>query len=321
MSIFTTLKLNIMHKIIFSLLIINISLFSSAQNVGIGTTAPNASAQLDVTSTNSGFLPPRMTYVQRNAIVNPAAGLIVYCTDCSGGAGEMNYFNGNIWMNMTIATASNIVANLSVSICNQIWSTQNLNVSTYEDGTPIPKVEATSTWASLTTGAYCYYNNDSATYAAVYGKLYNWYAVAGIYDAASLNNLFLRKKLAPAGWHIPTDSEWNKLAKCIDPAADTACIFCVQSSIAGGMMKEAGLTHWSNPNFGATNSRGFAGLPGGYRFYGGTFDYVGDFGYWWSSTETNTAETYARYLYYDYSGVVRFSGYKASGFSVRCLRD
>ena len=130
-----------MKKVLFTLLVAITSFASIAQNVGIGTTAPNASAQLDVSSTNSGFLPPRMTYAQRNAIVNPAAGLIVYCTDCSGGAGEMNYFNGNTWMNMTIGSASNVVANLSVSICNQIWSTQNLNVSSYADGTPIPKVE------------------------------------------------------------------------------------------------------------------------------------------------------------------------------------
>ncbi len=306
---------------ILSLLVLSFSLIGSAQNVGVGTTTPNASAVLDASSTTQGFLPPRMTYAQRNAIVNPAAGLIVYCTDCNGGAGEMNYFNGNIWMNMTIGSASNVVANLSVSICNQIWSTQNLNVSSYADGTPIPKVENAAAWASLTTGAYCYYLNDSATYAAVYGKLYNWYAVAGIYDAASLSNLLLRKKLAPAGWHIPTDSEWNKLATCIDPAADTACINCVQSSIAGGAMKEAGLTHWSNPNIGATNSRGFAGLPGGLRDNDGSFFNVGYNGFWWSSTENFTTYAWFRVLYFNYSDVFRSFNVKTFGFSVRCLRD
>jgi len=311
-----------MKKTLVTFLAVITSYTSIAQNVGIGTTTPNASAVLDASSTTQGFLPPRMTYAQRNAIVNPAAGLIIYCTDCSGGNGEMNYFNGNSWMNMTIGNASNVVANLpSVSICNQIWSTQNLNVSNYADGTVIPEVQNTAAWAALTTGAWCWYNNDSATYGATYGKIYNWYAVAGIYDAASLNNLLLRKKLAPAGWHIPTDSEWNKLAKCIDPAADTACINCIQSSIAGGEMKEAGLLHWLSPNTGASNSSGFAGLPGGNRYGNGAFVNVGNIGGWWSSTEYDSTNVWYHVVYFNYGSEGRDYFSKPSGFSVRCLRD
>ena len=118
------------------------------------------------------------------------------------------------------------------AIGTQVWTTQNLNVSTYLDGTPIPNVTNASTWASLTTGAYCYYNNDSATYAAVYGKLYNWYAVAGIYDASSLSTPSLRKNLAPAGYHIPTHAEWTTLTNYLGG-----------ESVAGGKMKEVGTTH------------------------------------------------------------------------------
>ena len=71
----------------------------------------------------------------------------------------------------------------------------------YRDGTPIPQVTDPTAWANLTTGAWCYYNNDPAN-GAIYGKLYNWYAVAGIHDAASLNNPSLRKQFAPQGWHF-----------------------------------------------------------------------------------------------------------------------
>ena len=90
----------------------------------------------------------------------------------------------------------------TVKIGTQVWMTKNLNVSRYSDGTPIPQVTDPTQWEGLATGAWCYYNNDAAN-GITYGKLYNWYAVAGIYDAASLANPVLRKKLAPVGYHIP----------------------------------------------------------------------------------------------------------------------
>jgi hypothetical protein len=128
--------------------------FASAQNVGIGTNTPNESAQLDVTSTNSGFLPPRMTCAQRNAIVNPAAGLIIFCTDCA--SGEMQCYNGTNWMNMIIGIGSNAVESFpSVTIGTQIWSTKNLDVATYRNGDTIPQVTDATQWGSLTTGAWC----------------------------------------------------------------------------------------------------------------------------------------------------------------------
>ena len=195
-----------------------------------------------------------------------------------------------------------------VTIGTQIWTTRNLDVTTYSDGTPIPEVTDPTQWAALTTGAWCYYNNDAAT-GTTYGKLYNWYAVAGIYDAASLSNPALRKNLAPTGYHVPTDAEWSTLTTCLGG-----------ESVAGGKMKEAGTTHWYSPNTLATNSSGFTGLPGGYRGNDGTFYDIGNYGVWWSSSENGTTDAWNRYLSYGSGYAGRNYGNKRSGWSVRCLR-
>ena len=210
------------------------------------------------------------------------------------------------------------VVNLpNVTICSQIWATRNLDVTTYRDGTPIPQVTDPTAWANLTTGAWCYYNNDAAN-NATYGKLYNWYAAAGIYDAASLANPALRKNLAQTGWHVPTDAEWSTLINCLDPTANGGAN---TPNVAGGAMKENGTTHWYNPNTGATNSSGFAGLPGGYRSSDGTFLNIVIGGGWWSSSEYSATYAWSRYLYYNNSNAGRNGYVKAGGFSVRCLRD
>jgi uncharacterized protein (TIGR02145 family) len=194
----------------------------------------------------------------------------------------------------------------SVLIGNQIWTSTNLDVSTYRDGTAIPKVDDT-TWENLTTGAYCYYNNDSTTYAAIYGKLYNWYAVAGIHDNDPTTP---NKILAPEGWHVPTDVEWTTLTDYLGGEA-----------VAGGKMKEVGLAHWLTPNELATNESGFAGLPGGLRYADGTFNFIGNYGLWWSSTEYLSADAWYRFLFNSNGNVLSNYSLDGSGLSVRCLRD
>jgi uncharacterized protein (TIGR02145 family) len=198
-----------------------------------------------------------------------------------------------------------------LSIGQQTWMQQNLKVSRYTDGTVIPQVTDPVAWTNLTTGAWCYYNNDSAT-GETYGKLYNWYAVAGIYDAASLANPSLRKKLAPTGWHIPSDIEWTTLTT-----------FLGGESVAGGKMKSTGTTLWASPNQGATNSSGFTGLPGGNRTIdGGIFIGIGSNACWWSSTESNGTNIWNRSLSYSVTNIYRNGFYyKADGQSVRCVRD
>jgi uncharacterized protein (TIGR02145 family) len=197
------------------------------------------------------------------------------------------------------------VANIpKVTIGTQTWTTKNLDVTTYSDGTVIPQVTDPTAWANLTTGAWCYYNNDSAT-GTTYGKLYNWYAVAGIHDTDPNTP---NKKLAPTGYHIPSDAEWTTLTTYLGG-----------ESIAGGKMKATGISLWNTPNTGATNSSGFTGLPGGYRDNNDSFDDIGNFGTWWSSSEDNTTYAWYRFLNYFNGRAYRGYNYKNFGFSVRCL--
>jgi len=217
----------------------------------------------------------------------------------------------------------------SVIIGSQEWMSENLSVASYSDGSPIPQVTDPNSiatdpnlWGNLTTGAWCWYNNDSATYAAIYGRLYNWYAVAGIYDEASANNPALRKKLAPTGWHVPTYAEWSSIINFLDASADESN----NVNVAGGMMKTTGYIStgtgfWDEPNTGATNSSGFSGVPGGYRFFNGGFFFNGSRGDWWSSTEGGTNIAWHCYLQNDNSIAGRNTNYKVFGFSVRCIRD
>jgi uncharacterized protein (TIGR02145 family) len=200
-----------------------------------------------------------------------------------------------------------ILTTSSVIIGTQTWTTKNLDVTTYSDGTLIPEVKDPTAWANLTTGAWCYYNNDSAN-GTTYGKLYNWYAVAGIHDTDPNTP---NKKLAPTGYHIPSDAEWTTLTTYLGG-----------ESIAGGKMKATGTSLWKAPNTEATNSNGFTGLPGGYRYdYGGTFKNIGGLGFWWSSSENSTTNAWYRVLNYGSGGAGRYSRNKGECFSVRCLRD
>ncbi|MSP70563.1 MAG: hypothetical protein EXR20_09850, partial [Bacteroidetes bacterium] len=168
------------------------------------------------------------------------------------------------------------------------------DVATYRNGDVIPQVQDASAWANLKTGAWCYYNNDASN-GTKYGKLYNWYAVND------------PRGLAPKGFHIPSDAEWTILTDYLGGAA-----------AAGTKMKSS--TGWDS-NGNGTNSSGFAGFPGGYRYSGGTFSNIGSFGRWWSATGSNSNYAWGRYLNYSDGGVYRNYSYEHYAFSVRCLGD
>ncbi|MCK4448089.1 MAG: fibrobacter succinogenes major paralogous domain-containing protein, partial [Candidatus Marinimicrobia bacterium] len=172
---------------------------------------------------------------------------------------------------------------------------ENLKVTHYRNGDPIPNVTDNTDWSNLTTGAYCNYDNNGSN-VTTYGRLYNWHAVS---DA---------RQIAPAGWHVPSDEEWQTLVDYLGG-----------SGVAGGKMKETGTTHWNSPNTGATNESGFSALPGGYRYLDGGYYDMGYYAYFWSSTEGSSGSAWSRHLYYDHSEVGRYFEGKRLGFSVRCV--
>jgi uncharacterized protein (TIGR02145 family) len=152
-----------------------------------------------------------------------------------------------------------------VQIGNQLWMAENLRTTRYNDGQNIPHRILNQYDSSVVkTPAYYWYNNDE-TYKDPYGALYTYTAVT-------------TGKVCPAGWHIPDNAEWDTLSSTLGG-----------SDIAGGKLKEAGTGHWSNSNYGADNSSGFTGLPGGMLLggaphLGAGFGFMGAYGFWWSST-------------------------------------
>ena len=194
----------------------------------------------------------------------------------------------------------------SVYIGNQLWQAENLRTTKFNDGTPIPVVENQSTWfknfsSNTSQPMVSIYNNDLSL-KQHQGVLYNWYVI----DSLSNGN----KKICPQGWHVPTDNDWKILEEYLGG-----------SERAGGKMKEVGSLNWVNPNTSATNESLFSALPSGYRLYNGNYSYMGNYGFYWSSTENGTSHAYFRYLYNESARIIKNSIYKSSGFSIRCIKD
>ncbi|MBM2817244.1 MAG: yiaD [Ignavibacteria bacterium] len=189
-----------------------------------------------------------------------------------------------------------------VRICNQIWKTCNLRVDRYRNGDPIPQVGDPKQWENYKTGAWCYYNNDPSN-EQIYGKLYNWYAIND------------SRGLAPVGWHVASNAEWDTLINCLPNT-----IFSVgQLKGTGTLEGKNGL--WRAPNTGATNETGFSAQPGGYRDAYGMFFRIEYYGYWWTSTQENSVETWCRSLVYNFAFIYQEYRNNNYGFSVRCLKD
>jgi uncharacterized protein (TIGR02145 family) len=189
----------------------------------------------------------------------------------------------------------------SITIGTQIWMVENLKTTHYRNGDLIPNITDNNAWDDLETGATCDFDNKPRN-SKTYGKLYNWYAVCD------------SRNIAPAGWHVPTDAEWKILTDYLGGR-----------SVAGGKLKETGTTYWKRPNIGATNESGFSALPGGHRNDGdGTFTDIscfGQWGFWWSSTESSSTLAWLRGLAYNYRYIDRQNYTKSNGYSVRCVRD
>ena len=195
---------------------------------------------------------------------------------------------------------------------NQHWTVENAEMVTYRDGTPIPEITDHTEWVNLTTGAWCYYENDETK-----GKLYNWFAVMGIHDNDENTP---NKEFAPEGWHVPSDVEWTTLEEYLIANGYNYDQTTTENKIAKAM---ASTTGWLNINdIGAigdeqslNNSSGFNAFPEGYRTnnsFSGANSSV-----FWSSTAFI-------FLLSGSSQGVSISGGTITdsfGFSVRFVRD
>jgi len=216
-------------------------------------------------------------------------------------AGTVTDYDGNIYQ--------------AVNIGNQVWTVENLRTKHFNDATEIPYVKDSTGWVNLTTPGYCYFNNMvNADSIRKFGALYNWYAID-------------TKKLAPAGWHVPTDAEWETLENYLiangynwDETTDSNRI---AKSLAAktDWFTRAGLAAGTIGNDLTTNNKsGFLALPGGSRGTDGTFDFGGS-GLWWSATEFDGSGAIHRTLYYNFDNLARNSNDKRRGYSVRLLKD
>jgi uncharacterized protein (TIGR02145 family) len=209
-------------------------------------------------------------------------------------------FLGMSMTSLQAQTVKDIEGNIykTVKIGTQTWMAENLRTTKFNDGKAIPLVTDT-TWHSKKSPAYCWYNNNKAANSKTYGAMYNWFTVK-------------TGKLCPAGWHVPSDSEWMTLVT-----------FAGGENTGGGKLKEKGTVHWKSPNAEATNESGFTALPGGSRFDSdGSYYGMGDYGNWWTSTEFDSFRPGSAFIYMmDYRSGETSKGFpmKQSGASVRCI--
>jgi uncharacterized protein (TIGR02145 family) len=202
-------------------------------------------------------------------------------------------------LNFTTFALADIDGNLyhAVIIETQTWLGENLKTTKYNNGESILNITDPTDWYNQISGAYSNYDNNPSN-GDIYGRLYNSYAISD------------PRGVCPSGWHIPSDAEWTTLVDNLGGM-----------SLAGGKIKEIGTTHWASANPGETNDFGFTALPGGFRYFTGTFNGIGDFAYWWSSTEYSSDYLWISYLS-RYSGYLLKNFYKKNyGLTVRCLKD
>jgi uncharacterized protein (TIGR02145 family) len=306
-----TIKLNTMRKLLLFSALIAVSFTTFAQ-VGIGTTTPDAPAALYVTSTTQGFLPPRMTEAERNAISTPAAGLIVYCTDC-GANGQPQFYNGTSWVNMVGGTAEAVDIPSVTSLTGNIWMDRNLGATQVA---------------------------TSSTDAASYGDLYQWgkvQAFTSAYDTATnltapVNNtteagaFFVEAPSAPNDWltTVTTSQEvnntrWNSGTEGapVKVTANDPCPSGFRVPTETELNAER-LTFSSNNAAGAFASK--LKLPvAGFRLNKtGALVLVGHSGYYWSSMVSGTD---ARRLLLNNGSAGMGINSRGFGCSVRCIKE
>ncbi len=191
-----------------------------------------------------------------------------------------------------------------VRIGKQVWLRENLMVSRYRNGDSISYVSDGEGWAETSGPAYCCYENDTGL-AAVYGHLYNWYAVDD------------PRGLCPAGWRIPSDSDWTELS-----------MYLGGPNMAGAKMKEEGFSHWRDFGVSSSNASGFTGLPAGHRDETGNFERLGTYCFFWSADDytgdacqKGQSCAFECSLQGETSYFLQDWGFKKRGMSVRCIQE
>jgi uncharacterized protein (TIGR02145 family) len=299
---------------IFGILLVVFSIFalySLSAQVAINDDGSPAdpSSMLEVKSTNKGFLPPRMSASQRDAISNPAEGLMIWCTDCI----EMQFFNGTAWVNINGNAAytpwycgldfederDNRIYT-SVQIGSQCWMKENLN---HETG-----------------NSWCYSNNVSN--CETYGRLYDWSTVM---NGEASSNLIPSgvQGICPDGWHVPGDEEWKILEGTVDSQYGVGDPEWNKTGYRG---YDAGYnlrstSGWTPPGNGS-DLFGFSALPGGYRLNSnGAFSGIGTHAYFWTSTLDYSIYAWQHNIYYGVTTIYRNNSHSGNGFSLRCVKD
>ena len=205
------------------------------------------------------------------------------------------------------STVSDIDNNVysTVKIGDQWWMTENLRVTKYNDGTPINEILTTANdtiWSKATLGSQCLVDPR-------YGRLYNWMAVKD------------SKKIAPTGWHIPSDAEWKTLEQSIGMSATDADKLAWRGKDLAGKLAPLNTIGWPMTTaFFGSNDFLFSALPGGCRVFDGTVNSSVSMAFWWTSTE-NSDKAYYRYIDYQNTKIFRQYTYKTYGFSIRCVKD
>ncbi len=243
----------------------------------------------------SGLAPNTTYYAKAYAVLN--SGITVYGNEISFTTLSPSNSSGVLNPNYIYGSVTDQEGNsyATIIIGSQEWMAENLKVTKYQNGDPIPNVTSEIQWSNLSSGAWVNYENNSS-YDSLYGKLYNWYAVSD------------SRNVCPYGWHVPSDAEWTQMTDLLGG-----------ESIAGGKMKSTSLL-WSTPNTGATNLSGLSLLPGGARYSNG-FGYMGTFGDWWSTTEYDFGTSIDRNLSYVTESADKYARNKTDGFSVRCVKN
>ena len=234
------------------------------------------------------------------------------------GTSTVTDVDGNSYNTVSIGTGTT----------TQCWTASNLKVSKYNDGvTPIPDLTTSTSgpWAP-DLGALTDYTVVT-DYVKTFGYLYNWYAAAGIITIGGPS----AKNICPNGWHVPTDSDWNKLVIFIDPVnADTSYTSYIQSTTAGSKLKSKVTNGTAGTGFGwdpeipaspGTDDYGFSALPGGNRSGAGFFNAIRNDAIFWSASEDFLIYAWHRNMGSYDGNVYRQANDKSFGASVRCLRD